>query len=105
MTQASQQGIVAKQRAFGSGYFFGIPVGAFGLFTTVLMSCTVAVASFFLATFLGIVGLLVYRIGSGRMPDFSMTYKWVGLPVGIAVLVLTLAYLGTLWIKRKLQSA
>ena|SRR6185312_3205814 len=105
MTQASQQGIVVKQRAFGSGYFFGIPVGAFGLFTTVLMSCTVAVASFFLATFLGIVGLLVYRIGSGRMPDFSMTYKWVGLPVGIAVLVLTLAYLGTLWIKRKLQSA
>jgi hypothetical protein len=27
----------------------------------------------------------------------------VGLPVGIAVLVLTLGYLGTLWIKRKLR--
>ncbi|HZY73672.1 MAG TPA: hypothetical protein VFE22_11245 [Edaphobacter sp.] len=105
MTQASQHETAATPRAFGSGYFFGIPVDAFGLFTTVLMSCTVAVAAFFAATFSGIVGLLVYRAATGRMPDFSITYKWVGLPVGIAVLVLTLSYLGTLWVRRKLQSA
>jgi len=105
MTQASQNGTVATQRAFGSGYFFGIPVDAFGLFTTVLMSCTVAVASFFAATFLGIVGLLISRMATGRMPDFSIAYNWVGLPVGITVLALTLAYLGTLWIKRKLRRA
>jgi len=37
------------------------------------------------------------------MPDFTLTYKWVGLPVGIVVLLLTLAYLGTLWFKRKLR--
>lgn len=105
MTQASQNGIAATQRAFGSGYFFGIPVGDFGLFVSVLMSLTVAIASFFLATFLGIVGLLISRMATGRMPDFSVAYKWIGLPVGIAVLVLTLAYLGTLWIKRKRHHA
>ncbi|MBN9614313.1 MAG: hypothetical protein BGO25_13950 [Acidobacteriales bacterium 59-55] len=105
MTQASQNGIAATQRAFGSGYFFGIPVGDFGLFVSVLMSLTVAIASFFAATFLGIVGLLISRVATGRMPDFSIAYKWIGLPVGLAVLVLTLAYLSALWIKRKRRHA
>jgi hypothetical protein len=39
------------------------------------------------------------------MPDFTITYKFVGLPVGVAVLLLTLVYLGSLWIRRKVRRA
>ncbi len=90
-------------RAFGSGYLFGVPLGDLGLLTTLLMSAATGFAAFFAATFCAIISLLFYKVATGRMPDFTLTYKWVGLPAGIAVLVLTLAYLGTLWIKRKLR--
>ncbi len=103
MTHASQNGTLATPRAFGSGYFFGIPLGDFGLITTVVMSFALAFAAFFAATFCGIVWLLIDKVATGRMPDFTLTYKWVGIPVGSVVLVLTLAYLGTLWVKRKLR--
>lgn len=103
MAHASQNGTVAAPRAFGSGYFFGIPVGDFGLLTTLLMSMAIGFAAFFAATFCAIIALLFYKVASGHMPDFTLTYKWVGLPVGIVVLLVTLAYLGTLWFRRKLR--
>ncbi len=105
MTHASQHGTLTTPRAFGSGYLFGIPLGDLGLFTTLVMSVAVGFAAFFAATFCAIISLLFYKAVEGHTPDFTLTYKWVGLPVGIAVLVLTLAYLGTLWIKRKLRRA
>jgi uncharacterized BrkB/YihY/UPF0761 family membrane protein len=105
MTHTSQNGRLAAPRAFGSGYLFGIPLGDLGLFTTLLMSGAIGFAAFFAATFCAIITLLFYKVATSHMPDFTITYKWVGLPVGVAVLILTLAYLGTLWIKRKLRKA
>jgi hypothetical protein len=113
MTQTSQNGTLngrlngtlAAPRAFGSGYLFGIPLGDLGLFTTLLMSFAVGFAAFFAATFCAIFALLFYKVASGRMPDFTITYKFVGLPVGVAVLLLTLVYLGSLWIRRKVRRA
>lgn len=103
MAHTSQNGTLTAPRAFGSGYFFGIPLGDLGLFTTLVMSGAVGFAAFFFATFCAIITLLFYKVATSHMPDFTLTYKWVGLPVGIAVLLLTLAYLGTLWVKRKLR--
>ncbi|GGG67369.1 hypothetical protein [Edaphobacter dinghuensis] len=107
MTQTSQDGTLngtlTAPRAFGSGYLFGVPLGDLGLFATLLMSFAVGFAAFFAATFVAIVVLLFDKAITGRMPDFTITYKFVGLPAGIVVLALTLAYLGTLWIKRKLR--
>lgn len=105
MAHVSQHGTLTTPRAFGSGYLFGIPLGDLGLFTTLLMSAAIGFAAFFAATFCAIFGLLFYKVGTGHMPDFTLTYKWVGLPVGIAMLLLTLGYLGTLWVKRKLRKA
>ena len=105
MAHASQNGTLTNPRVFGSGYLFGIPLGDLGLFTTLLMSGAVGFAAFFAATFFAIISLLFYKVATSHMPDFTLTYKWVGLPVGIAVLLLTLAYLGTLWVKRKLRKA
>lgn len=105
MTQTSQHGTLTAPRASGSGNLFGIPLGDLGLFTSLVMGVAVGFAAFFSATFLAIIGLLAYKIATSRMPDFTLTYKWVGLPVGIAVLLLALAYFGTLWVKRKLRKA
>ena len=105
MTHTSQNGTLTAPRAFGSGYLFGIPLGDLGLFTTLVMSTAVGFAAFFAATFCAIITLLFYKVATNHMPDFTITYKWVGLPIGIAVLILTLAYLGTLWMKRKLRKA
>jgi uncharacterized BrkB/YihY/UPF0761 family membrane protein len=105
MAHTSQNGALSTPRAFGSGYLMGIPLGDLGLFATLLISAALGFAAFFAATFCAIISLLFYKMGTGRMPDFTLTYKWVGLPVGIAVLLLTLAFLGTLWVKRKLRRA
>lgn len=105
MTDASQNRVLTAPRAFGSGYLFGIPLGDLGLFTSFILSLAIAIASFFAATFCAIVALLGYKVVTTHMPDFTLTYKWVGLPVGLAVLAITLLYLGTLWAKRKLRKA
>lgn len=105
MAHTSQNGTLTTPRAFGPGYLFGIPLGDLGLFTTLVMSVAVGFAAFFAATFCAIFGLLFYKVAAGHTPDFTLTYKWVGLPVGIVVLLLTLAYLGTLWVKRKMRKA
>lgn len=105
MANTSQNGTLTAPRAFGSGYLFGVPLGDLGLFTTLLMSAAVGFAAFFAATFCAIITLLFYKAATSHMPDFTITYKWVGIPAGIVVLLLTLAYLGTLWVKRKLRKA
>jgi hypothetical protein len=35
--------------------------------------------------------------------DFALTYRLVGLPVGLLVLVVALGYLGTLWVRRQIR--
>jgi hypothetical protein len=105
MAHVSQNGTSMTPRASGSGNLFGIPLGDFGLFTTLIMSIAVGFAAFFAATFCAIIALLFYKAAAGHTPDFTVTYKWVGLPVGIFVLLLTLAYLGTLWFRRKFGTA
>ena len=52
-----------------------------------------------MATFLAIMTMLVMT-AAGHKPDFSIAYRWVGLPVGIAVLVLAAGYLGSLLLRR-----
>jgi hypothetical protein len=81
----------------------GIPLGELGFFQTLLMSFATGFAAFFATTFAAIVTMLVYMTASSKTPDFSMTYKHFGLPVGLIVLAVTLSYLGSLWVRRKLR--
>lgn len=80
--------------------FLGAPVGDFSLFQTLLTTVGVGAASFFFATFLGILGMVVASSVQHRMLDFSIAYRWVGLPVGILMLVATGFYLGAILIRR-----
>lgn len=83
----------------GNGYLFGAPVGDLGWFASLLIGFASGFAAFFLATFLGIFGLLIAN-GSGHKADYAISYKYIGLPVGVLVAVVALGYLGMLWARR-----
>jgi hypothetical protein len=85
--------------------FFGAPVGDFSVFQTLLISGAMGVASFFVATFCAIMTILVLTQVAHMKIDFSIAYKFVGLPVGIVMLVATTSYLGWLLILRLRRSA
>jgi hypothetical protein len=72
------QNNVAQARR--DGVLFGIPLGDLGWFQSLLMGLAAAFAAFFLATFLAIVGFMVYLMVTGKTPDFALTYRIVGLP-------------------------
>lgn len=82
---------------------FGIPLGGFGLFSSLLLSFSLGFASFFLATFLAIFALLFYNEGGHHNVDFADTYKFIGLPFGLLVLTVSLVFFGSLWIRRKIS--
>jgi ABC-type dipeptide/oligopeptide/nickel transport system permease subunit len=103
MAHVSQHRSSAAPRTIGSGYLFGVPLGDLGWFTTLLMSFATGFAAFFAATFCAIIGVLFYSTTTHRAVDFALTYKRAGLPVGALVLVVTLGYLGTLWVRRQLR--
>jgi hypothetical protein len=103
MAHASQRGNSASPRTFGSGYLFGVPLGDLGWFASLLMSFAMGFAAFFAATFCAIFAVLIYNTATHHTVDFALTYKWAGLPAGLLVLVVTLAYLGTLWVRRQLR--
>jgi hypothetical protein len=81
--------------------FLGIPVGEFGLFSSLLLSLSLGFVGFFSGTFLAIVALLAYNL-SGHRVDYANSYLLVGLPVGLAIMALGLGFFGVLWIRRKI---
>jgi hypothetical protein len=93
------------RRTVGTGYLFGVPVGDLGWFATLLVSAASGFASFFAATFFGIVGLLFTNTVMHRAVDYSISYRLIGLPVGLLVLATALIYLGYLWVRRMLRPA
>jgi hypothetical protein len=105
MAHVSQHEGSTSPRTFASGYLFGVPLGDLGWFTSLLMSFAVGFAAFFAATFFAIFGVLIYNTATHHAVDFALTYKRVGLPVGLLVLVVTLGYLGTMWVRRQLRKA
>jgi hypothetical protein len=84
--------------------FLGAPVGDFSVFQTILLSLASGAAAFFAATFLAIMSLLVATM-FGHKVDFSIAYRWVGVPVGIAVLVIAGVFLTSALLSRIRRSA
>ena len=77
-----------------------MPVGGLGWFASLLIGTAAGFAAFFAATFCGIFGILIYNTTTHHAVDFAVSYRLVGLPVGLVVLVLALGYLGTQWVRR-----
>ena len=89
--------------ASNSFRLFGIPVGDFGVFASLLLSFSLGFASFFGATYIAIFALLFYNQGGHHNVNYADTYKFFGLPVGLGVLLLSLIFFGFLWIRRKVS--
>ena len=88
------------ERSSRAGTIFGVPVADLGWFQVLLMGVATGMTAFFLATFLSIVALLFYTGTTHHPVDFAMTYKRIGLPVGILVGASALGLLGYQWIRR-----
>ncbi len=91
--------IPASKKRLSAGYVFGAPVKDLGWLTCLIMGVATGMAAFFIATFVAIVSLLVWN-AAGHRADFAISYRLVGLPVGVVVMATALAYLGTFWVKR-----
>jgi hypothetical protein len=99
---AQQQNLHREGASQARGRFFGIPLGDLGLVTSVLMAFSVGFLSFFLFTFLAIVGIMIYN-GMGHQVDYAESYKYISFPAGCVVLVASLIFFGSLWLRRKLS--
>lgn len=99
----SQENIALKSHNTGASAAgpFGLPIGDFGLFASLLISLASGFLAFFLTTFVGIVSILFYNTIGHHSVDFALSYKVFALPVGIAVLAVSLVVLGFLWLRRK----
>ena len=93
-----------ERKSFANGYVFGAPVRDLGWFASLLMGLASGMAAFFFATFLGIFTILMLN-AFGHKADYTISYRLVGLPVGLVVMVGALGYLATFWAKRVLRKS
>jgi hypothetical protein len=94
--------MVAATQA-NQGRFFGIQLGDFGLFATVLLSFSLGFLSFFATCFVAIFGILIYNSAGHHNMNFADSYRYIALPVGLTVLAISLILLLGLWLRRKLS--
>jgi hypothetical protein len=85
------------------GRVLGFPLEGFSLFQSLLLSFAAAFFTFFLATFIAIFALLAWNELGGHSVNFADTYRYVGFPAGVCVLLLALPYFGVLWVRAKLK--
>ena len=97
--------LAPEAKTFSRGYVFGAPVKDLGWFASLVMGLATGFMAFFFVTFLGIVAILIWRENGHPAADFTFSYKWMGLPAGLLVMVISLAYLGTFWVKRIFRKA
>jgi ABC-type dipeptide/oligopeptide/nickel transport system permease subunit len=97
---ATQNDIAGARR---DGELFGIPLGDLGWFQSLLMGVATGMAAFFLATFVAIVGMLIYQTATQKVPPYNMAYRAIGFPVGIVVMAMALGFLGLQWTKRMVR--
>lgn len=97
---AQQQNVGQVRSLQAEGKFFGVPMGDLGFFTSVLMAFAVGFLSFFLFTFLGIVGLMIYN-GMGHSVNYAASYKYFSFPAACVVLLASIIFFATLWLRRK----
>jgi len=93
---------LAQSTRYDGKTVLGFPLRGFGLFTSLLLSFASALFAFCLTTMVAIFSLLIMKF-AGKHPDFSDTYRYVGLPVALVVLALALPFFLVLWIRSKFQ--
>lgn len=80
-------------RARREGTLLGIPLGDLGWFQSVVIGIATGFIAFFVVTFVSIVTLLFYSAAGHHNVDFAISYKKIGLPVGLLVFVAAASFL------------
>lgn len=93
MTQSEQRGRGAR--------ILGFPVEGFSLFQGLLLAAAAAFFTFFAATCIAIFALLAWNVAGGHAVNYADSYRYVGLPAGVLVLVLALPFFAVLWARAK----
>jgi len=86
-----------------SGSFLGFPLEGFGLFTSLLLAFASAFLTFFATTTLAIFALLAWNVAGRHAVNYAYSYRYVGFPAGVLVLLVALPVFGTLWFRAKLR--
>jgi TRAP-type C4-dicarboxylate transport system permease small subunit len=85
---------------------FKIPIGKLGLLSSVLMGGACGFIVFFATFFLAIVGVMIYDAATGTsMLNLDISYRYIAAPVGILAMAISLTYLLTVWVRRKISGA
>jgi hypothetical protein len=81
----------------------GFPLRGFGLFTSLLLSFASALFTFCLTTMIAIFSLLIWNLGGKHSVDYADSYRYIGLPAALLVLIVALPFFLVLWIRAKFQ--
>ena len=87
----------------GGGRVLGFPLEGFGLFTSLLLSLASAFFTFFASTCIAIFSLLGWNIFGHHTVNYADSYRYVGFPAGVLVLLVALPVFGTLWVRAKIR--
>ena len=89
--------------ARGGGKIFGFPLEGFSLFQSLLLAVASAFFTFFTTTCIAIFTLLAWNVFGGHSVNYADTYRYVGFPAGVLVLVMALPYFLVLWVRAKVR--
>jgi hypothetical protein len=85
---------------------FKIPIGKLGLLSSLLIGGACGFIVFFVTFFLSIVGIMIYDAATGTsMVNLNISYRYIAAPVGLVALAVSLTYLLTVWVRRKMSGA
>lgn len=93
----------AKSERPGEGTVLGFPLKGFGLFTSLLLAFAAAFFTFFASTTIAIFSLMGWNLIGHHAVNYADSYRWVGLPAGLIVLVVALPVFGVLWVRAKIS--
>jgi hypothetical protein len=86
-----------------SGRIFGFPLEGFTLFQSLLLAVASAFITFFATTCISIFALLAWNLIGGHSVNYADTYRYVGFPAGVLVLVVTVPFFLVLWVRAKVR--
>jgi hypothetical protein len=83
---------------------FGFPLEGFSLFQSLLLAFASAFLTFFATTCASIFALLIWSLfDPNALHHAADTYRYVGFPAGVLVLIVALPLFLTLWVRAKVR--
>ncbi len=85
---------------------FKIPIGKLGLLSSLLMGGACGFIVFFVTFFLAIIGMTIYDAATHTsMLNLDISYRYIAAPVGLLAVAISVTYLLTVWVRRKISGA